>query len=202
LHSKSENSKNNEYLKVIVRNAKKLHKLAEDILNVTKIEKQSFKLNKEWFSIKEMILNVIQENKNQIDSINGNIDILYKPIDKEFDAILINADKDKLSQVITNLIINANNFIEKEEEEGLIIILCERNDNRILLSIKDNGTGISSEIFPKLFSKFISKSARGTGLGLYISKSIVEAHGGKIWAKNNEDGKGATFSLSLPIADN
>ena len=127
------------------------------------------------------------------------MDILYKPIDKEFDTILINGDKDKLSQVITNLIINANKFIEKED--GLIIIIGERNDNQILLSIKDNGTGISSEIFPKLFSKYASKSAKGTGLGLYIYKSIVEAHGGNIWAKNNENEKGATFSFSLPIVD-
>jgi signal transduction histidine kinase len=200
LHSKTEYSKNNEYLDVIVRNARKLHKLAEDILNVTKIEKQSFKLNKEGFRIKELILNAIQECYNQIGRIDGNINILYKPLDKEFDTILINGDKGKLSQVITNLIINAIKFIKKED--GLITITGERKDNQIFLSIKDNGTGISTEIFPNLFSKYVSKSNMGTGLGLYISKSIIEAHGGKIWAKNNEDGKGATLSFSLPVANN
>ena len=200
LHSKAEYSTNREHLEVIVRNARKLHKIAEDILNVTKIEKQSFRLNKELFSIKETILNAIQECKNQISRIDGNIDIIYKPLDQEFDIISINGDKGKISQVIINLIINAIQFIEKEN--GLITIIGERKDNQILLSVKDNGTGISPEIFPKLFSKYVSKSNMGNGLGLYISKNIIEAHDGKIWAKNNEDGKGATVSFSLPVANN
>jgi len=198
LHSKAEYSTNREHLEVIVRNARKLHKLAEDILNVTKIEKQSFRLNKELFSIKETILNAIQECKNQISRIDGNIDIIYKPLDQEFDIISINGDKGKISQVIINLIINAIQFIEKEN--GLITIIGERKGNQILLSVKDNGTGISPEIFPKLFSKYVSKSNMGNGLGLYISKNIIEAHDGKIWAKNNENEKGATFSFSLPIS--
>ena len=198
LHSKAEYSTNREHLEVIVRNARKLHKIAEDILNVTKIEKQSFRLNKELFSIKETILNAIQECKNQISRIDGNIDIIYKPFDQEFDIISINGDKGKISQVIINLIINAIQFIEKEN--GLITIIGERKGNQILLSVKDNGTGISPEIFPKLFSKYVSKSNMGNGLGLYISKNIIEAHDGKIWAKNNENEKGATFSFSLPIS--
>src|SRR6476646_10172324 len=198
LHSKNEYSTNREHLEVIVRNARKLHKLAEDILNVTKIEKQSFRLNKELFSIKETILNAIQECKNQISRIDGNIDIIYKPLDQEFDIISINRDKGKISQVIINLIINAIQFIEKEN--GLITIIGERKGNQILLSVKDNGTGISPEIFPKLFSKYVSKYNMGNGLGLYISKNIIEAHDGKIWAKNNENEKGATFSFSLPIS--
>ena len=198
LHSKAEYSTNREHLEVIVRNARKLHKLAEDILNVTKIEKQSFRLNKELFSIKETILNAIQECKNQISRIDGNIDIIYKPFDQEFDIISINGDKGKISQVIINLIINAIQFIEKEN--GLITIIGERKGNQILLSVKDNGTGISPEIFPKLFSKYVSKSNMGNGLGLYISKNIIEAHDGKIWAKNNKNEKGATFSFSLPIS--
>jgi two-component system sensor histidine kinase VicK len=198
LHSKDEYSTNREHLEVIVRNARKLHKLAEDILNVTKIEKQSFRLNKELFSKKETILNVIQECKNQISRIDGNIDIIYKPLDQEFDIISIIGDKGKISQVIINLIINAIQFIEKEN--GLITIIGERKGNQILLSVKDNGTGISPEIFPKLFSKYVSKSNMGNGLGLYISKNIIEAHDGKIWAKNNKNEKGATFSFSLPIS--
>src|SRR6185437_4439071 len=171
LHSKAEYSTNREHLEVIVRNARKLHKIAEDILNVTKIEKQSFRLNKELFSIKETILNAIQECKNQISRIDGNIDIIYKPFDQEFDIISINGDKGKISQVIINLIINAIQFIEKEN--GLITIMGERKGNQILLSVKDNGTGISPEIFPKLFSKYVSKSNMGNGLGLYISKNII-----------------------------
>ncbi|MGN6629224.1 MAG: sensor histidine kinase [Candidatus Nitrosocosmicus sp.] len=197
LHSKDEYSKNSEYLDVIVRNARKLHKLAEDILNVTKIEKQSFKLNKERFNIKELILNAIQECYNQVGKFYGNINIIYRSNDKEFNTTLINGDKIKISQVITNLIINAIEFVDKED--GVITVIGERKDNQILLNVKDNGTGISVEIFPKLFSKYVSKSNMGTGLGLYISKSIIEAHGGKIWAKNNENEKGATFGFSLPF---
>jgi two-component system sensor histidine kinase VicK len=68
-----------------------------------------------------------------------------------------------------------------------------------IVNIKDTGMGIDNELLPKLFTKFASKSEKGTGLGLYICKNIVEAHGGKIWAKNNEDGKGATFGFSLPL---
>jgi signal transduction histidine kinase len=71
--------------------------------------------------------------------------------------------------------------------------------NEIVFSVKDNGRGTDKEIFPKLFTKFVSKSFQGTGLGLYICKGIVEAHGGKIWAKNNEVEKGATFSFSIPL---
>jgi two-component system sensor histidine kinase VicK len=198
LHSKAEYSKNSEYLDVIIRNARKLHRLSEDILNVTKMEKQSFKLNKEWFSIKELILNAIQECYNQVGKFYGNINIIYKSNDKKFDTISINGDKSKISQVITNLIINAIEFVEKED--GVITIIGERKDNQILLYVKDNGTGISVEIFPKLFSKYVSKSNMGTGLGLYISKSIIETHGGKIWAKNNENEKGATFGFSLPFS--
>ena len=68
-----------------------------------------------------------------------------------------------------------------------ICITSERNHNHMLVSIKDTGTGIDSELFPRLFSKFASKSFSGTGLGLFISKSIVEAHDGKIWAENNKE---------------
>jgi two-component system, OmpR family, sensor histidine kinase VicK len=72
-----------------------------------------------------------------------------------------------------------------------------------LINIKDTGCGIDPSILPKLFSKFVTKSeeGRGTGLGLYISKNIIEAHGGKIWAANNNHGKGATFSFSLPVVN-
>ncbi len=69
----------------------------------------------------------------------------------------------------------------------------------MIVRVKDTGTGITADILPKLFSKFVTNSRKGTGLGLYICKGIIEAHGGKMWAENNSDGKGATFSFSLPI---
>jgi two-component system sensor histidine kinase VicK len=86
------------------------------------------------------------------------------------------------------------------EEEGTILVKAEKNkEDEVIVTVKDNGTGIDPEIFPRLFSMFVSKSYEDTGLGLFISKSIVEAHGGKIWAENNSDGKGASFSFTVPI---
>ena len=118
--------------------------------------------------------------------------------------IFVEADKYRLRQVITNLLSNAIKFTN----EGTIFVTAEErkdsNSNNngqeiAIISIKDTGTGIDPEILPKLFSKFASKSFQGTGLGLFISKSIIEAHGGKIWAENNPDGRGATFSFTLPL---
>ncbi|MGN6709563.1 MAG: sensor histidine kinase [Candidatus Nitrosocosmicus sp.] len=103
---------------------------------------------------------------------------------------------------------------EKEDDIGLISINVEKTKNNIkenessnsfingvTINIKDNGKGIDSKFFPRLFNKFASNSFQGTGLGLFIAKNIVETHGGKIWAINNKDGeRGATFSFSLPLA--
>jgi signal transduction histidine kinase len=83
---------------------------------------------------------------------------------------------------------------------GSVTVAAVPNDNEIVVSISDTGPGIDSQILPRLFTKFATKSAAGTGLGLFISKSIIEAHGGKIWGKNNyPEGKGATFGFSLPL---
>jgi len=122
------------------------------------------------------------------------------------DCFEVYGDMNRISQVISNLIDNAIKFISKE---GRITITVEKkksniasdNDAMVVVSVKDTGAGIHPEIIPLLFSKFATKSATGTGLGLYISKSIIESHGGKIWAQNNEDGNGSTFSFSLPTAN-
>ena len=74
------------------------------------------------------------------------------------------------------------------------------NNNELVIKVKDAGEGIHPVIMPRLFTKFATKSNMGTGLGLFISKSIIEAHGGKIWGENNADSKGATFSFSLPLS--
>jgi signal transduction histidine kinase len=90
---------------------------------------------------------------------------------------------------------------EKYDDYGEI-----KNDNTsktvAMVSVKDTGSGIDSDIMSRLFEKFASKSFQGTGLGLFISKKIIEAHGGKIWAVNNLDGKGATFYFILSIVNN
>ena len=113
----------------------------------------------------------------------------------ERDSIFVEADKERISQVFSNLIDNSLKFTK----EGLISISLEKSNSHIIVSIKDTGTGIDPELLPRLFSKFTSKSFSGTRLGLFISKNIVEAHSGRIWAQNNPEGKGATFSFSLSI---
>ncbi|MGA8483009.1 MAG: HAMP domain-containing sensor histidine kinase, partial [Nitrososphaeraceae archaeon] len=111
-------------------------------------------------------------------------------------GVSITGDKGRLIQVITNLLGNALKFTK---EGQITVTLTRDNDNQVVIIVKDSGTGIDPEIYPRLFSKFATKSEEGTGLGLYISKKIVEAHGGKIWAQNNPDGKGTTFYFTLPI---
>jgi signal transduction histidine kinase len=180
----------------ILRNATRLRRLTADILDVTRIESQALALNKEEFNLNELISSLIQDCKNQIDS--KKIKLVYEH--GSFNNIIVNADKDRLNQLISNLISNSIKFTQ--EESGIISITTktEQDNNVITISVKDTGKGIDPEIIPKLFTKFATKSETGgTGLGLFISKSIVEAHNGRIWAENNADGKGATFTFSLPI---
>jgi signal transduction histidine kinase len=177
---------------VIIRNAKRLQRLTEDILDVTKIESQSLQLNKEQFNLREMMLNAIADSNNQLKKDSN---IKLELVSKE--DVFVEADKARLNQVIANLLSNAIKFTQ--EEGGSITIRTEIMNSRILVSIKDTGTGIDPEILPRLFTKFVTKpETGGTGLGLFISKSIIEAHGGSIWAENNKDGKGASFTFSLP----
>ena len=188
--------KEEELLDVIVRNSKRLRQLAEDILDVAKIEGGSLFLKKEKFNLKEMITEILSEYEQKIKNIK-NIKLSY--YSQGNDSITIEADRSRLCQVIYNLLSNAVKFTN----DGSITVIAEKkdkDDNFILLSIRDTGTGIDSEMLPKLFTKFATKSQTGgTGLGLFISKSIIERHGGKMWAENNSDGKGATFAFSLPI---
>ena len=177
----------------LIRNAKRLDRLASDILDVTRIESKSLKLNKEKFNLKDIVLSNLADIKRFEYEGSGFPDIKYTPKD-----IIVNADKGRLSQVIANLLSNAIKFTDK----GVITIKTSESDGEVIASIRDSGSGIDPEIFPKLFSKFITKSDRGTGLGLFISKSIIESHGGKIWAENNRFEPGATFYFSLPAVDN
>ena len=180
--------KDEEILDIIIRNSKKLMQLAEDILNVTRIESGNLTLNKERFNFKEMIPEILKDFKQKIVENNKNIGLAYEFYDDNTE-IIIEADRSRLSQVIHNLLNNSFNFTN----DGNITIIVERkkgnkngNNDEILVSIKDTGTGIDSEILPKLFTKFITKSPIAeTGLGLYLSKSIIEMHGGKMWAINN-----------------
>jgi two-component system, OmpR family, sensor histidine kinase VicK len=188
--------KKDELIEVIRRNAKRLQKLTSDILDVTRIESQTFQLEKEQFNIYELLSDVIKDYTERIKSDNKNIELLYEQQNRN-SPILIDADKGRINQVLSNLLNNALNFTSK----GQILVDAYESNNKkeIIVSITDTGSGINKDIFPKLFSKFATKSFQGTGLGLYISKSIIEAHGGKIWAKNNKYG-GSTFMFTLPTA--
>ena len=190
-----------EIIQAIQRNAARLRKLTSDLLDITRIESQSLRLNLERFNLNDFMSSVIRDCKSSLDSNNDNIKLVYnEPLSKG--DLLIEADKGRLTQVISNLLDNAIKFTKK----GTIFITSEKKDNHVIVSVKDSGDGIHPEIFPRLFSKFATKSETGTGLGLFISKSIIEAHsGGKIWADNNntisgiKKEKGATFSFSLPL---
>lgn len=178
----------------LLRNAQRLQRLTEDILDVSRIESKSLKLNKEKVNLTDIVSTAIQDVQSLIKNDNGNARIMFEPRY----AAIVEADKGRLTQVITNLLINAIKFTKG----GTINInITKRLDADIaIISVKDSGMGIAQEMLPRLFNKFATKSETGgTGLGLFISKSIVEAHGGKMWAQNNEDGKGSTFVFSLPI---
>jgi signal transduction histidine kinase len=190
------NINRDEALSRIINNAERLQTLTEDILDVTRIESQTLKLDKRKFDLSDVAANVLDDYRNRIQ--NGKkLELVLLNADKPTIAV---ADKGRISQVLSNLVSNALKFTKS----GIISVSIEevKNDDykkEFMVSVKDTGTGIDSDIMPQLFTKFVSKSQTGTGLGLFISKSIVEAHGGRIWAENNPDGKGATFRFSLPI---
>jgi signal transduction histidine kinase len=186
-----------QFLDIIIRNAKRLQRLTEDILDVTRLESQSLRLSKQRFKLNDIIINFIADYKKQ-DVSNNNKQRKIKLLYSNTDDIIVEADKGRLIQVVSNLFSNAVKFTN-EGGEIYVTIKKDDTDQQIIVSVTDNGQGIDPEIFPRLFTKFTSKSVVGTGLGLFVSKKIIEAHGGRIWAKNNSDGKGSTFSFTLPI---
>jgi signal transduction histidine kinase len=183
-----------EQLDIIIRNAKKLLRLEQNMLDMTKIENKSLKLDKERFNLIEEMQNVIKDFSSELSK--EKIQLVFTSSQKE--PILVNADKIRISEVISNLLGNAIKFTTKEAGRS-ITIKAEKVDSKASVSIKDTGSGIGPEIMPNLFSKFVTNSSGGTGIGLFISKSIVEAHGGRIGAENNANEKGATFAFSLPL---
>ena len=202
------------FIEVMYRNASRIHNSTNDILDVTRIESDTLRLNKIKFDLKEVILNAIEDaNKimllqpesNKVKLEFRNMMNAEGEVVSHSDDIFVVGDRNRITQVISNLLDNALKFTL----EGVVSVDVARNKKQEvqdhqeegIVTVKDTGPGIHPEILPRLFTKFSSKSFSGTGLGLYISKNIVEAHGGKIWAQNNNDqGKcGATFSFSLPL---
>jgi signal transduction histidine kinase len=208
VNNSANNAENQEFLDVILRNGQRLGKLVEDVLDVTKIESQSLELHKEHFDLNDLITSIIDdivmaEAESMVyglparRKVKNNAKIIYHPR-----SLYIYADRNRIAQVISNLLNNAMKFTS----EGYVMITAEKNGDKnsnnhdeAIISVCDSGPGVDPEIMPRLFTKFSSKSFSGTGLGLYICKKIVEAHGGRIWAENNKDAKGATFSFTLPL---
>ena len=191
-------------LRALIRNAKRLGELTHLILDVTRIENKSLNLDKEELNLKDVILTatdelVVQTVKDSYKIHNNDIKLRYELIESN---IFLDADKSRLIQVISNLLRNAVKFTK----EGYISIKAEKKGDCVLVKVKDTGSGIDPEIIPRLFTKFGTNSGEGTGLGLFVSKGIVEAHGGRIWAENNTEGekggRGATFAFSLPLSKN
>jgi signal transduction histidine kinase len=177
-----------EAIKAIARNAERLELLTRDILDVTRIEGHRLDLNKEKFDISEVVASAIDDTRRRV----GDSTIKFQ---YTLGKIQVEADRMRISQVVSNLLSNAVKFTK----QGTIYISTDNKDGQVVVSVKDTGPGIDSEIMPRLFTKFTSKSQTGTGLGLFISKSIIEAHGGRIWAENNKDRKGATVTFRLPL---
>jgi signal transduction histidine kinase len=211
-----------EMLEIILRNADRLHQLTEDILDVTRIESQTLKLRKERFNVHNLIVDAAEDSRKRI--ANGNVKVVYELANN---TTIVEADRRRLRQVISNLLDNAIKFTKEgtitvtttimrkeiesdngkgEEEEG-----GGASAEEVVISVKDTGSGIDPELMPRLFTKFATKSYRGTGLGLYISKSIIEAHSGRMWARNNNNNnnefgfdlnrqlRGAIFYFTLPV---
>ena len=183
-----------DFLNGINRNAKRLHQLAENILDVTKIESQSLHLKKERFSLNDIIQIVLTEYERLVDS--SKVKLAMTPND---DIAIVEGDKERITQVLCNIMSNAIKFTEEGKITVTSVLMKEKDKQNVVVSVKDTGSGIDSEILPRLFTRFVTKSDRGTGLGLYISKGIIEAHGGKIWADNNLKEMGATINFSLTI---
>ena len=208
IRSKVTDSEQQKLLEIVIRNAKRLQRLVEDVLDVTRIEGHTLDIKKEVFNINDNIASILLEFRSQMERNNKEKysqfpEISFQP---EKAGVYVRADKGRITQVISNLIDNAIKFAPHQNGKLDIVVARSDSDNReeepngnVIVSVKDNGTGIDPEVMPRLFSKFVTKSFSGTGLGLYVSKNIIEAHGGKIWAENNNDGNGAIFYFSLPI---
>jgi len=184
------------FIDIIYRNSIRLHTLTKDILDIARIESNTLMLNKERFNILDIIYNSVKDISSHCDNINYMVNI---SLEESVDPSYVVADRARIYQVVSNLLTNAVTFTKT----GTIVVNAKVKENmgdgQVIVSVRNTGSEIDPEIAPRLFTKFASKSDSATGLGLYISKSIIEAHGGKIWAENNSDGRGATFSFTLPV---
>jgi signal transduction histidine kinase len=186
-------------MEAISRNTKRLKRLVDIVLDISQLDKDLLILNKEPINLKELITEIMINYRDRIKG-DRKFNTVFEDSSAPNDNKILNADKSRLTQVIISLIDNAVEFT-KDEDEIIINMKKINKEKEIEVTISDPGHGIHPDDLPLLFTRFIKKSSRGTGLGLYISKKIIEAHGGRIWAKNNQDGNGVTFGFGLPVQD-
>ncbi len=191
LRSSLKTTEAREAIEIVIRNAKRLERLAEDILDVTKIEGHTLNINFECLNLHTVLTDLVTEFRNQVRNKNKKIKLSYTSSSPD---LFVRASKVKITQVVSNLLDNAIKFTVN----GKVSVNVSIENNQVIVRVTDSGSGIDADIMPRLFNKFATKSATGTGLGLFISKSIIAAHGGTITARNNEEG-GAEFMFSLPF---
>jgi signal transduction histidine kinase len=208
LKTKINDKEQHQLAEVISRNAKRLKRLSQEALDVTRIEGGSLTLSTERIDLNDLIAHVVGDYRQQIqESGNNNARLIF---DSNKGSVFVKADKERIAQVFSNLLRNAVTFTKDGKDQTILVRLEERtreenhyeNKNQVkrevVVSVRDSGKGIDQNVIPRLFTKFATTSFQGTGLALFISRSIIEAHGGKIWAENNKDAEGATFYFSLP----
>ncbi|HKU50448.1 MAG TPA: sensor histidine kinase [Nitrososphaera sp.] len=188
--SKGTEDRDRQLIDAILRNAKRLYRLTEDLLDASKIESGSLRLNKETFDLSKVVASTLQDFASSIDK-NKKISVIGIPAE----SMIVNADRERIVQVLFNLLNNSQKFVA----HGTIHVGLKKQGDHAVATIRDDGPGIHPDVLPRLFAKFVTRSERGTGLGLFISKGIVEAHSGEIWAENNVEGRGASFYFKLPL---
>ena len=185
------------YLDIIVRNAARLQQLTEDILDSTKIEMRSLQLKLEEIDVHEMVIQPVQDAKDRLQNPQIQLGLHFNKDENN----IVKGDRRRLAQVLTNLLNNSMKFTSKGEIDVFVFAGSGKGDSKsVFIQVRDTGSGIDPQMIGKLFTKFITKSITGTGLGLFISKGIIEAHGGIIWAENNPARSGAIFTIKLPLA--
>jgi signal transduction histidine kinase len=195
-----EDNQRTRYLEIIVRNAARLQQLTEDILDSTKIEMRSLQLKSEKIDLHEIVLQAVQDAKDRLQNPQVHL-VLHT--DKSENNV-VKGDRRRLAQVLANLLNNSMKFTAKGQIEVSVFAggSKEPKSRSVFIKVKDTGSGIDQQMMGKLFTKFTTKSITGTGLGLFISKGIIEAHGGDIWAENNSGQiSGAAFTIRLPLAE-
>jgi PAS domain S-box-containing protein len=187
-----------ELINRLLISTENLSNLIDNLLNVSRIERDAFRVDLRPVDITGLIKDIVDGLKQQAYTQNQKLEcqLPLEPLPRVY------VDPFRIGQVLLNLIGNALNYTQ---EGGSIVVTAAHKDGFVQVSVKDNGNGIPKEAIPKLFTKFfrvsgqLEQGSKGTGLGLFICKSIIEMHKGKIWVES-ELGKGSTFTFAVPIA--